>query len=489
MAELDDLSLLASVATRLDGALEDEEAIDAVLSCLEAERGIRRLGLFLLDRGQAQLLLDRAPSAPRLARRRLHVEVGAGLLGTAAAEGRPRLVEAPDPEDPLRAFVGEEARPLAAVPIKYGPDVVGALACGLDHGETRRSAEQLAILEVAARMLGPSIAARQTRLSTGGPAVESAGILGRSKSVRDLMAAIATVAPSDTTVLVLGESGTGKEMVADAIHRASHRADGPFVRVNCAALPEGVIESELFGHERGAFTGAVRRRIGRFEAAHEGTIFLDEVGDLPAATQVALLRTLQERTIHRVGGNAEIPVDVRVVAATHRDLSSLRASGEFREDLYYRLDVFPIRTPALRDRRTDIPLLADHFVEKYARAARKSVRRISSRAIDLLMAYHWPGNVRELENCMERAVLLAQDHVVHARHLPPTLQLDPGDSRPAGSLEGTLEAIERDLLDDALKVARGNMAEAARQLGLTERKMGLRVRRHGLDPKRYRFKR
>ena len=151
--------------------------------------------------------------------------------------------------------------------------------------------------------------------------------------------------------------------------------------------------------------------------------------------------------------------------------------------------MFPIRTPALRDRRTDIPLLADHFVEKYARAARKSVRRISSRAIDLLMAYHWPGNVRELENCMERAVLLAQDHVVHARHLPPTLQLDPGDGRPAGSLEGTLEAIERDLLDDALKVARGNMAEAARQLGLTERKMGLRVRRHGLDPKRYRFKR
>jgi Nif-specific regulatory protein len=257
--------------------------------------------------------------------------------------------------------------------------------------------------------------------------------------------------------------------------------------VNCGALPESVVESELFGHEKGAFTGAIATRKGRFELAHSGTIFLDEIGDLSPTTQIKLLRVLQEKEFERVGGSATIKVDVRVITATNRDLEQLIAEGQFRQDLYYRLNVFPVHVPPLRERKTDIPLLADHFVEKYSKANHKTIRRISTPAIDMLMSYHWPGNVRELENCMERAVLLSSDHVIHGHHLPPTLQTaEASGTAHSGTLDGTLENIERDLILDALKAARGNKAKAARALGITERIMGLRVRKHGISPRRFR---
>lgn len=490
---LDDLSLLTAIAKRLEGPLGDADALDGVLSALESERGFVRAALFVLDRGHGQVVLDRAPSVPAARRRKGRYELDEGVIGAVAAVGEARayarLADAPAFLDRLELRKELDLRTLGfvAVPVKYGEELVGVLAADRHRENNRSLGEDVALFEVIARMLAPSMAARQASLGKGEQDSSSARILGRSKAIRGVLDAVRTVAGSDTTVLILGESGTGKELVADAIHRSSPRRNGSFVKVNCAALPEGVLESELFGHEAGAFTGATQRRLGRFEVAHGGTIFLDEIGDLPPATQVALLRILQERTLQRVGGNDDIMVDVRVLAATHRNLGAAMKEGRFREDLYYRLDVFPIRTPALRDRRTDIPLLADHFVEKYARAANKRVRRISSRAIDMLMAYHWPGNVRELENCIERAVLLAEDQVIHGRHLPPTLQMDePGLHPKRGSLEATLDAIERDMLDDALKLARGNMAEAARQLGLTERKMGLRVKRHDLDPRRHR---
>ncbi len=488
---LDELSLLTALSKRLEGPLGSPEPIDDVLGALERDRGFERAALWVLDRSTGELLLDRAPSVPAARRRRIKSQLGEGVVGDVARRGEPRCHlrcdEVPDFLDRIQEIPERARCGFVAVPVRYGEDLVGVLAADRPPGIGRPIGEDLAVLLVVASLLAPKTAARQTRLHDGEGAPSSPRILGRSKAVRTVLEAVRTVGPSDTTALILGESGTGKELVADAIHRASPRRDGPFVKVNCAALPEGVLESELFGHEAGAFTGALRRRVGRFESAHGGTIFLDEVGDLPPPTQVALLRILQERTLQRVGANEEITIDVRVLAATHRDLTAAKSDGRFREDLYYRLDVFPIRVPALRDRRTDIPLLADHFVDKYARASGKRVRRISSRSIDLLMAYHWPGNVRELENCMERAVLLAEDQVIHGRHLPPTLQMaDPEEGPERGPLEATLDAVERDLLDDALKLARGNMAEAARQLGLTERKMGLRVKRHGLDPRRHR---
>ena len=246
---------------------------------------------------------------------------------------------------------------------------------------------------------------------------------------------IGQVAQSDATVLIRGESGTGKELIAHAVHYGSRRSEGPFVRVNCAALPEGLIESELFGHEKGAFSGAVQQREGRFERASGGTIFLDEIGDLTTGIQLRLLRVLQEREFERVGSSKVLRTDVRVVAATNRNLERDLEEGRFRADLYYRLNVFPIHVPPLRDRRTDIILLADHFIEKYRRRHERSIVRLSTPAIDLLMAYHWPGNVRELENAIERAVLLADGTVIHARLLPPSLQMAKADDGRSGPLK------------------------------------------------------
>jgi Nif-specific regulatory protein len=251
--------------------------------------------------------------------------------------------------------------------------------------------------------------------------------------------------------------------------------------VNCAALPEGLVESELFGHERGAFTGAIQRRPGRFERASGGTIFLDEIGDLPASVQVRLLRVLQEREFERVGGSQVLTADVRVVAATNRDLEKDMHHGLFRADLYYRLNVFPIHVPPLRERRTDIILLADHFIEKYNQRHARSIVRLSTPAIDLLMAYHWPGNVRELENAIERAVLLADGDVIHARLLPPSLQMARLEDKRSGPLTAQVEALERELIIDALKANKGNRAAAARHLGITERVIGLRVAKYGLE--------
>ena len=283
-----------------------------------------------------------------------------------------------------------------------------------------------------------------------------------------------------------GESGTGKELVASAIHYSSPRCQKPFVKVNCAALSEGLLESELFGHEKGAFTGALYQRIGRIEEADGGTFFLDEIGDFSPATQVKLLRALQEREFERVGSNKTITANVRVIAATNQDLESRVEKGLFRRDLYYRINVFPIFLPPLRDRKDDIILLADHFVAKYARKMKKEVRRISTPAINMMLAYHWPGNVRELENCIEYAVLLSKDGVIHGSNLPPSLQLpEVSETAEAGSLKMRMDLAARDVLMDALKATGGNISEAARQLGITPRMARYKIRQLGIDYQRF----
>jgi Nif-specific regulatory protein len=312
-------------------------------------------------------------------------------------------------------------------------------------------------------------------------------LVGSSRAMQQVYEQVAQVAPGATTVLLRGESGTGKELVAHAIHYGSPRAQRPFIKVSCAALPESLVESELFGHERGAFTDAREEKPGRFERAHRGTLFLDEVGELSAAVQVKLLRVLQEREFERVGGTRALKVDVRLITATNKDLDAAVKAGSFREDLFYRLNVFCIFIPPLRERRTDIPLLVDHFIEKSATALGKDVRRIATSAIDMLMSYHWPGNVRELENCIERAVLVCDGGVIHAHHLPPTLQTaEVSGTLPRRALEDAVAAYEKDLIADALKSARGNRARAARLLHTTERIVGYKVKKYNLAPKRYR---
>jgi Nif-specific regulatory protein len=288
-------------------------------------------------------------------------------------------------------------------------------------------------------------------------------------------------------VLIRGESGTGKELVANSIHYNSQRASAPFIKVNCASLPSNLIESELFGHEKGAFTGAIKQKIGKFEMAHRGTIFLDEIGSINLDVQANLLRILQEKEFDRVGGQRTIKVDVRVIAATNKNLEQAVDEGTFRGDLYYRLNVFPIYMPPLRERKTDILLLSDFFLEKYAKENHKDIRRFSTPAIDMLMQYHWPGNVRELENCIERAVLLCEEGVIHSYHLPPTLQTgQESGTLPALSLEEAVANLEKEMLIDALKNTRGNITNAAQILQTTVRKFAYKAQQHGVDYRHYR---
>lgn len=298
---------------------------------------------------------------------------------------------------------------------------------------------------------------------------------------------ISQVSKSNATVLIRGESGTGKELVANSIHYNSHRAKSSFIKVNCAALPATLIESELFGHEKGSFTGAIKQKIGKFELAHKGTIFLDEIGSLGLDVQANLLRILQEKEFERVGGHQTIKTDVRVIAATNKNLEEAVESETFRGDLYYRLNVFPIYLPPLRERKTDILLLADFFLEKYARENHKDIRRFSTPAIDMMMEYHWPGNVRELENCIERGVLLCEEGVVHSYHLPPTLQTGKeSDTVPTMSLENAVASMEREMIIDALKNTRGNITVAAKILQTTVRKFAYKAQKYGVDYKYYR---
>ena len=312
-------------------------------------------------------------------------------------------------------------------------------------------------------------------------------IIGNSSPMRHIYDQVSQVARSNTTVLLRGESGTGKEMIAHAIHYNSLRSKQPFIKVNCAALPETLIESELFGYERGAFTGADRRKKGRFEMANGGTIFLDEIGDLPPQTQIKLLRVIQEREFERLGGTETIKVNVRLITATNKNLEEAIAGGAFREDLFYRLNVFTIFLPPLRERKSDILLLAEHFLAKYEREHGKEIKRISTPAIDMLASYHFPGNVRELENVIERAVLVCDEQVIHGHHLPPTLQTaEVSGTVTQVSLTTAIEAYESDLIQDALKSTRGNVAKAAKMLDSTERILGYKIKKYGIAPKRFR---
>lgn len=312
-------------------------------------------------------------------------------------------------------------------------------------------------------------------------------MFGRSPAMQQLLETVALVAPSDATVLITGESGTGKGLIARAIHTNSSRKAKPLVEVNCAAIPETLVESELFGHEKGSFTGASRQRLGRFAQAHGGTIFLDEIGDLSSSIQAKLLRVLQEGDIQRVGSDASIPVDVRVLAATNRKLKDMVTEGGFREDLYYRLNVVALEVPPLRERVEDIPILAKHFWEGFAEKNRKKVKGIVPKAMDLLLKYHWPGNVRELENAMERAVILLRGEYISEKELPLSIQkLSQEEQRleEEGGLvdfakEGvTLEEMEKRVILQALKETDGNKSETARKLGITRRTLQLKLKKY-----------
>jgi len=508
--EVHELTLLFEISQILDRSMDLREVVGPMLSAMAKHMGLVRGTITLFNRDTGEISIEAAHGLSASQRRRGRYQLGEGVTGRVVQTGRPAVVRDIS-EEPLfldrtgaRSGLEEKHLSFICVPIKLADEVIGTLSADCLFTDEDTLEGDLRLLTVIAHMIAQAVRLRQQALETQQRLREEnvrlqqklkdkfhpTNIIGRSKVMQSVYDLIAQVCPSNTTVLIRGESGTGKELVAHAIHYHSLRASKPFIKVNCAALPETVIESELFGHEKGAFTGAVAMRKGRFELAQGGTIFLDEIGDLSPATQVKLLRVLQEKEFERVGGTSTIKCDVRVLAATNRDLEELIQKGRFRQDLYYRLNVFPIHVPPLRERGTDILLLANYFAEKFSKENHKDIKRISTPAIDMLMSYHWPGNVRELENCIERAVLLSSDEVIHGHHLPPTLQTaEASGTVHKGTLIDTLEALERELIVEALKHSRGNKAKAARTLGITERLMGLRVKKYGVDPKRFRTKR
>ncbi|MFP4114783.1 MAG: nif-specific transcriptional activator NifA [Spirochaetota bacterium] len=506
-SKYEELSLLFEISQLLDQSLDLEQVIQPVLRTTSERLEFLRVAITLLDRNTGDIFIEAAHGLSRSQQQRGRYRLGEGVTGRVVQSGQPEVIPAVSEDPSFLNRTGARSKKTSrdvsfiCVPIKIGNETIGALSADRPVVDRDELEDNVRVLSVVASLVAQAVKIRQKVMEEKRALMEEntrlheelkerfrpSNIIGSSRAMQDVFDMIAQVSRSEATVLIRGESGTGKELVAHAIHYNSRRADKPFVKVNCAALPETVIESELFGHEKGAFTGAINSRKGRFEIANGGTIFLDEIGDLSPATQVKLLRVLQEREFERVGGNETIRVNVRVITATNRNLEELMAQSSFREDLYYRLNVFPIHIPPLRDRKSDILLLADHFIEKYATQNHVAVRRISTPAIDLLMSYHWPGNVRELENCVERAVLLSVDEVIHSHHLPPSLQsAESTNTEFHGTLEESLDNLERELILDSLKSTRGNMAKAARLLGITERIMGLRVKKHEIDPAQYR---
>ena len=500
-----DLSLLFEISQIVGGTLDIRTVMRPVLeklcTAIQAQRGM----INIINRATSEIPIEESYGLSAEERSQVHSKLGEGLVGMVGETGKPVVITNMSQNEHFRdripataeAADGSIAPAFFCVPIRLGQQVRGTLSIErlLRRGEN--TDDDLRVLALIASVLAQAVNVHQSaqeRMQTLRQENERlqeqiknqfkpGNMIGSSSAMRSVYMHIEQVSTSmTTTVLIRGESGVGKELVASAIHQNSNRDGRAFVKVNCAALPDSIIESELFGHEKGAFTGAIAMRKGRFEIANGGTIFLDEIGDVSASTQVKLLRVLQEKEFERVGSQTPIHCDVRVIAATSRNLEQLIEEGKFRMDLYYRLNVFPIYVPPLHERKSDILQLADHFVEKYSKASGKGVHRISTAAIDLFMSYHWPGNVRELENCIERAVLLCNDDAIHAHHLPPTLQAaEPASIQSRGTLESALNSLEREMLIDALKSTQGNLSQAGRMLGITERIIGLRVKKHVID--------
>jgi len=496
------LDALRSIAKPLSAYFGQRQLLQQVLANMEKEFGLRRCTVMLLSYSGAELVFEAAGSEASVSQESASYRRGEGVTGRVLETGQAAIVPRIAAEPEFRGRIHQrgseenEAAGFICVPISIGSHVVGTLACDVPHDATIQMEDATDLMGVVSCMIAHDVQLRREarlrfemlekeNLRLRGE-IESCerprNLEGNSHAMREVFRRIHQVAPSDTTVLIRGESGTGKELVASAIHYASKRAGGPFVKVNCAALSESLLESELFGHEKGAFTGALQPRVGRIEEAQRGTLFLDEIGDFSLPLQVKLLRVLQEREFQRVGSNETITADIRILAATNRDLEAAMAEQQFRHDFYYRVNVFAIHMPPLRERKDDVMVLADHFVAKFAQKMGKDIRRISTSAINMMYAYHWPGNVRELENCIEHAVLLSNDNVIHGYDLPPTLQIPEAvGAVPSPTLKSRVNLLERDMIVDSLKRHEGSVRRAAKELGITERMIRYKIKKLDID--------
>ena len=506
--ELKNLSCLFEITKHLASSHTLQNSLERIMEILAREKGMDSGTVTIINPTTGELEIEVAHGITAEARRRGRYKVGEGITGKVVVTGEPILVPQIG-EEPMflnrtrtRGDVKKKKNSFLCVPIKADKQCIGALSIDREYKENFgiESENDLRFLTVVSSLVAQSVQririvneeqellrqenSQLRRELASKNRIED--IIGNSSRMAEVFDMVHRVADSNATVLLRGESGTGKTMVAKALHANSKRKKGPFIVVNCAAIPESLMESELFGHEKGAFTGAISRKKGRFEQADGGTLFLDEISETSPAVQVKLLNVIQERTFQRLGGSETLKVNIRLVAATNRDLEKSVQENSFREDLYYRLNVFPVYLPPLRERRTDILLLAEYFLDKFNGENNKNIERISTSAIDLLIQYHWPGNVRELQNCMERAIIICDENTIKAIHLPPTLQSsNTVNTDNQMSLAMSIENFERELIIDALKKNKGNQTKAAKYLDTSLRIINYKIHNYTIDPKQY----
>lgn len=500
-----EFNLLFEISTLLNKVKRDfKNSINPVIELLANHLNAEKVILTILNRENHSIQIELAYGLSEEEQSKGIYKIGEGIIGTVVETKKPIVITKIKDHDGYLNKTGitptDKDLSFICVPIFVENEIVGTLSIHRVYNEFITISDDAKILSIVGAMIAQTVKIRQEYAEEIDQLKEEneklhfelkehsrpMGIIGSSGKMQSVYELIDKVAPTSATVLIRGESGVGKELIAEAIHYASDRSSNPFIKVNCAALPDSLIESELFGHERGAFTGANVMRKGRFEAADGGTIFLDEIGELPASTQIKLLRILQEREFERVGSSKPIKIDVRIICATNRDLEDSIEKNEFREDLYYRINVFPIFIPPLRERINDIPSLVDFFIDKYNKKQNAKIKRVSSSAIDILMVYHWPGNIRELQNCIERACILSTDNVIKSSNLPPSLQTaGSSNTKYKGTLEAILDKTEKQLIHDTLVSTKGNLVKAATLLGITERMMGLRIKKYDINPQKY----
>jgi Nif-specific regulatory protein len=505
-----ELTALYEISRALASSLDLKETSQKILEILASVLDMRRGTLTLLDPETGELVIETAHglTAEEIARGRF--KIGEGVTGRVFEKGEPMIV--PDVgREPLflnrtrsRGDLAKERIAFLCMPVKTHGETIGVLSVDrLFKNGSPDFDDDVRVLTVVGSLIGQAVKLQQSISREKRELLEQniqlqselknryriGNIVGQSKVMDEVFRSVLQVCKSKATVLLRGESGTGKELIARAIHYNSPRSDRPFIKVNCAALPETLLESELFGHERGAFTGATQLRKGRFEMADGGTLFLDEIGDIPLSTQVKLLRVLQEQRFERVGGSQTLSVDVRLVAATHRNLETAIQEGTFREDLYYRLNVVPIFLPSLRERKEDIPLLIEYFLGRCNKEHHKQIR-IAPDVLRVMIQYHWPGNVRELENCIERMVIMAESSEITFQSMPSSIAAYFRDvrevTRPAAldrpTLRNTVEDLERQQMVDALKKCGWVQSRAAKILGITPRQIGYKMKKYKIVP-------
>jgi Nif-specific regulatory protein len=498
---IDYLGLISQIADLMKNLDSPETLIEQVLKFLQ-EFGFLYAAVKISDPSTNEIIIRFSSGLSESEIQRGRYKIGEGITGSVIQNNKPVIIRNIATDSTFlnkTKSKGSENGSFFCFPLQIETRAVGVLTALSSECNGETFSEFKKLFEILIPLISQSVHFKESikneRISIelennklrselrGKKGIQN--IIGKGSKMNTVFEQVRLVAPSTSTVLILGANGTGKELIADAIHYSSPRNSKPFIKINCAALPDNLLESELFGHERGAFTGAIQQKKGKFEIANGGTIFLDEIGELSMSLQAKLLRVLQAKEFERVGGLKTISSDVRIIAATNRILEEAILDGSFREDLYYRLNVFPIYLPKLKDRQTDILLLAEHFLEKYNIQNQKKILRISTPAINMLNAYHWPGNVRELENCIERAVLLTPGDTLRSQELPPTLQMHGKNIAKSYSDDWTLpqavQNLETELIIEALKKVHGHQGKAAYKLGITERQMGYKISKYKIS--------